>query len=342
MILWGIFFAFFAGLRWNTGYDWDQYYDHFIWTKWTNIFNYDRYGRGDDTLEPGFVFVNVLIKSIFHYFWAYNFIITAFAQFSIYKFCNYFFKDHPLFAYIVFIIFGWGNFMVRSGLAVSVALMSWQYIKEQKLKYFLIVAFSALFIHYQCLILLPCYWIGRVKLKSIWLLLVYPLIAITAFILKDAITAIVFSMSGSLAEKAYYYTQNETDGATGASYIGWALNYFFLLVYVYIRNKEKLYDNLWYNTLLNTVMMYNAIFMICSNGMQDLNRLSQSYFPAQVILLIFSVLYFAKKRNVLIKAASIFFYLSYMFYKVPTHNPDYFFYDACVPYKTIFDYNIKQ
>lgn len=340
MILWGIFFAFFAGLRWNTGHDWDQYYDHFLWSNWTNIFSYDRYGHGEETLEPGFVFINVAVKSIFRYFWAYNFIITAFSQFCIYKFCNYFFKNHPLFIYVIFIVFGYGVFMVRAGLAISVALLAWRYIKERNLKYFLLVAFSSLFIHYQCLILLPCYWIGKIKMKSSWLLILYPLIAVSAYVLKDFITAVMFSMSGSLAEKAYYYTQNETEGAAGASYIGWGLNYCFLLVYLYIRKVNKLYDNNWYNTLLNTVMMYNAIFMICSNGMQDLNRLSQAYFPAQVILLGSSVLYFANKQNIIIKMASILFYLSYILYKIPSNWSDYFFKEVCVPYKTIFDFNL--
>lgn len=87
-------------------------------------------------------------------------------------------------------------------------------------------------------------------------------------------------------------------------------------------------------------MMYNAIFMICSNGMQDLNRLAQVYFPAQVILLGSSVLYFANKQNIILKTAPILFYLSYILYKIPSNWSDYFFKEACVPYKTIFDFNL--
>lgn len=340
IVLWGIFFVLFAGLRWNTGHDWDQYYDHFLWSKWSNIFNYDRYGHGEEKLEPGFVFINVSVKSLFGSFWAYNLIITAFAQYSLYKFCNYFFKTRPLFVYIMLILFGRGAFMVRAGLAISVALFSWQYIKERNLKYFLFVAFAALFIHYQCILILPCYWIGKIKIKSLVLLILYPIVAFFAYIFKDIITAILFSMSGSLAEKAYYYTQNETVGAAGASYIGWALNYFFLWIYIYIREKENLYADQWYNTLLNSVMIYNAIFMVCSNGMQDLNRLSQVYFPAQVILLCSSLLYFSYKKNIFLKCASIIFYLLYMLYKVPANWADYFFKEACLPYQTIFDFNL--
>lgn len=29
LILWGLFFTLFGGLRWQTGGDWEQYYDHF-------------------------------------------------------------------------------------------------------------------------------------------------------------------------------------------------------------------------------------------------------------------------------------------------------------------------
>lgn len=64
LIIWCIFFTIFGGIRWKTGGDWYQYYEHFLYSSWDNIFNYDRYGDGREQLEPGFVFLNTLIKSV--------------------------------------------------------------------------------------------------------------------------------------------------------------------------------------------------------------------------------------------------------------------------------------
>ncbi|HAT62478.1 MAG TPA: hypothetical protein DCS83_08065 [Prevotella sp.] len=341
IIGWCIFFTLFGGLRWRIGGDWDQYYDHFVFSSWSNIFNYDRYGNGEETLEPGFVFFNVLIKTIFGKFYIYNLIVVGFIQFTYYKFCNYFFPKNPLFCYCFLMVAVANYFPVRAGFSVGISYWCWKFIKEQKLIPFLIVIFFASIIHNKSIVLLPCYWLGKVRLKSLWLLILYPIIAIASYKLQDWFTILSLSFGGSIAEKAYKFSQVETEGFAGASYFGWVLNYFFLCIYLYIRKKEKLFSNNWYNVLLNSVMIYNAIFMIFSNGMGDLARLSTNFFPVQCILLLKSVLYFAKSKNHLISCLAIFFFLSYYIYKLPSNWNGYFFKDACVPYKTIFDYNLR-
>lgn len=145
---------------------------------------------------------------------------------------------------------------------------------------------------------------------------------------------------GDIMEKAYAYTQGETEGFTGASYMGWALNYLFLIAYLWVRKVYNLKDDLWYNSLLNCVMIYNTVFMVFSNGMGDLARLSSMFFPSQVILFSTSLIYFLERKNVIVKRAALVFFLAYLIYKIPGNWSGYFFQETSVPYKTIFDYNL--
>ena len=122
--------------------------------------------------------------------------------------------------------------------------------------------------------------------------------------------------------------------------MGWGLNYLFLIVYLWVRKLYNLKDDLWYNSLLNSVMIYNTVFMVFSNGMGDLARLSSMFFPSQVILFSTSLIYFLERKNVIVKRAALVFFLAYLIYKIPSNWSGYFFQEVCVPYKTIFDYNL--
>ncbi len=44
IIIWCVFFTLFGGLRWNTGGDFDSYYEIFKSANWDNVFNYYRSG----------------------------------------------------------------------------------------------------------------------------------------------------------------------------------------------------------------------------------------------------------------------------------------------------------
>lgn len=340
IILWAVFFTLFGGLRWRIGGDWEQYFQHFILSSWDNIFNYDRYGNGVETLEPGFVFINKLIKEIFGTFYWYNIIVVGFVQFTYYKFCNFFVPKHSLLLYALIMVLYPNYFPVRAGLAVAICYWTYRYIKNQQLWRFLFLVVVATFIHNQCLILLPFYWVGKIKMNLFHYTALFVLFSTCSVLFQDYFTLLSMSIGGSLAEKAYHYTQYETDGMRGASYLGWCLNYFFLLIYLYIRKIEKKDDDRWYNTLLNMFIVYIAIYMVFSENMGDLSRLANMFLPAQIILLTQSIICFVECNNRLLKNAAITFLILYYIYKIMGITSGYYFELACVPYRTIFDYQI--
>ena len=87
-------------------------------------------------------------------------------------------------------------------------------------------------------------------------------------------------------------------------------------------------------------LCYNGIFIVFSEGMNDLTRLASIFFPAQAILYFYAIKYFKTKKNKIFTLGVITFYIIYYIYKLRSVGTGPFFESTCIPYKTIFDYPI--
>lgn len=341
IILWCIFFTLFGGLRWQIGNDWDQYYMHFLHSNWSNIFNYDRYGNNADSLEPGFVFLNVLIKTIFSKFYWYNLIICGFVQFSYYKFSNEFLPQRPILMYVILmstVVY----FPVRAGLSVAILIWSYKYIRDRQLVPFFVVVLCASLIHYQCLIMLPMYWAGKIRPNFMTYTIVYFVISASALILIDYFTALSLVMGGDLGNKALNYSTNETENfGQGSTYMGILLHYFFLSVFFYIAKKGALKSEEWSYAAINIFFLYYSFYMTFSNGYGDLARLSDVYVAAKHILYITAVNYCLDNKNQILKIGAVLFFAAFYIYGFNNGLGGYYFEETSVPYKNIFDYNLE-
>lgn len=342
IIGWCIFFTLFGGLRWQIGGDWEQYYGHFLQSAWNNIFSYDRYGNGSEILEPGFVFINILIKSLFREFYIYNLIICAFTQYTFYKICYKYTPYHPILMYAYLMIIVGNYFPVRAGLSLSIAFWSFQYIKEHNLIRFLIIIGIATSIHYQCIILLPFYWVNKIRFNYLTFTILYIIVATFGLVFQEYFISLTLLSNSSIAEKAYHYTQYETLGKAGANYASWGLNYALTMVYIYFyhSNKDRFTNSSWINTLINISIAHSCIFMVFSEGMGDLTRLANLLVPAKAILFVMCYSFFIKNRLRIVRFLTFSFVAAYLIYQVTKTCNWYFFEVQNVPYKTIFDYNI--
>lgn len=340
LIIWCIFFTIFGGIRWKTGGDWYQYYEHFLYSSWDNIFNYDRYGDGREQLEPGFVFLNTLIKSVFGEFYIYNTILCAFIQYTYYKMCYKFTPNYPILMYAYLMINSSSYFPVRSWIALAIAYWGYIYIKEQNLKRYIIIVILATLIHNQCILFLPFYWVGRIRFNYLSFTLLYLILIVFSYLFQDYITMFALSMEGNIAEKLYHYTQFETEGKAGANYMSWALNYFLIIAYIYYRECVKLHKDTWINTLLVMSIAHSCIYIVFSGGMGDLTRLAILFLPAKAILFVICFTYFSKGKSFVLKSISTSFLIAFMIYRLTQLCSWYYFEDANVPYKTVFDYNL--
>lgn len=337
LFLWVAFFAVFAGIRWGVGDDWDQYYRHFENADWSNIFSYDRNDEG--RLEPGFVFINILIKTLFGEFWIYNLIICSFLQSTYFRFCLSFCPKHPLFLYVFIMLVGGYYFIVRAGLSIAVCYWAFYAINKRKLPLFLLIVGLATLIHYQCIILLPAYWLGKIKVHYLVALCLMGAFILLGFLFSDLFRLVLMSMGGSIVGKALAYTEMETIGGSGFSYTSILTNFFFLSVFYWFSSHNTYYNKEWVSTLTNLFIIQIAIYSVFSSvgGMNDLTRLVSVVFPAQVILIAYSFQYFLNMKRKWLFAGYIVVILTYLLVKIPSLTSGYFFETTYVPYATIFD-----
>lgn len=339
LFFWGVFFTLFGGLRWQTGGDWEQYYNHYLASEWSNIFSYDRYGNGSDTLEPGFVFINTLVKFIFGKFYWYNILLCSFIQYTNIKVSKYYAPDRPIMMYTLLTLMNANYFPVRQGFSIAIAMWIFQTIKERNLKTFLLLVFIAFNIHKAALVILPAYWIGRIRLKPIFVFAVFLILMAVGSYFQDTFTLLSIFIGGDLGEKALGYTEFQTVGydVKKSYFMGNVIALFLLFVYLKIRDL-KIEDERWMNTLLNCFVIYYGIAFMFREGMGDLTRLKGYYFLSNAILFMYSLKYL-KYYGKIFKLAGTAFFAFYMAYQVSKSCDGYYFMDANVPYKTIFDYN---
>lgn len=354
---WIIIITLFGGLRWNTGYDWDSYYDIYKGVEWSNFLNYSKYGESSlQTIEPLYAFLNVFIKKLFGQYFVLNLLVSFFVHYSYYKFAKYHLPRCPIlcfcFVEVVLVAF----FPVRQTLAMAVLLWSFYFIKERKLLPYIIIVAAAFFIHRMSIVALPLYWIGKIRLKDGFIVVLFFSFIVVGKLLQEYFTLLTLLLGGQLGEIASTYSKNETVAKEGLPIITILLNSIFLFLYLFFRRKYDLTNDAWYNTLLNCFVLFFGVLFVFSNGMADMTRLQCIFLPGHILLfssITASSLY--KDSRILpsickptslnhvsiapiIRVFAVFFFYAYLVYRIPTCFSDYFFEIVCVPYRTILDF----
>lgn len=125
MILLCLIYGIYGGCTNWTGSDWDQFYGVFREASWSNIFTYIRYGT--TKMEFGYMFLNILFKSIFHLYC----IFMSFMTFGWLYSNGSFLLKYTKFPFIVFSIFffmGCQFLIFRQGIALIFIVISFRYI----------------------------------------------------------------------------------------------------------------------------------------------------------------------------------------------------------------------
>jgi hypothetical protein len=324
-----IILSLFFGLRWECGTDWQQYYDCFKYARWNNIFSYYRYG--DQYMEPGFMFVNVFLKTICNSYTFYL-LITNFVRFLIHAYISFKLSKYPILTF-VFLLTIQFLFPTRNPFAVSILLIAHYYIIQRKIVPYLLTILLACSIHISSIIFLPVYFLYNVRLNFFIQLSIYSL----SIILASTIPAIVgdigvyFAFMGDdFYQKTVTYTSLDRDvGLTRAIY-SYILPLFFLSLYNYVKQKEpdplvKKKMNYYLNNYVLSVSLLN-IFVV---SLSDLTRFAQML-DMSPFLIPFVVQYF-KRYQFLIYIILVL----YFFYRWHVSIVGAVYKDALIPYKSI-------
>lgn len=329
-----------GGLRWQIGNDWDQYQDYFYeLDSLTNIFNVQR-GWSDTHLEPGFVFLNSLVHIVFGEFYYYNLIVCAFIQFTAYRLSFRFSPQYPIIFFICYNLMAYNLTPVRAGLSMAICWWAYCAIQRRNLKQFIIIVFCAASIHAQALVLLPAYWIGKIRLKFRYILIIMFTAIALGNIFKDYFFILAGMMGGDIADRASQYSDFTADYMLSKQLqiINYLVPIFFLCLYEYTQKKLNKKDDLWWNCMIYGYTIYNLIKFIFTGNAAEMARLNQVYTPFNVLLFVSAFTYFAK-RAILSRLVAYLFFFVYLSWQITRITGEYFFKYSNVPYKTIFDYS---
>lgn len=343
LFFWMIYFTLLGGLRWDCGFDWEQYYGYFKEVKWgiDNIMNFTRPGVQESPLEPGFVLLNLIVKTLFGEYWMFNVIMGFFVQYSYYRFCLEFSPRRPIMMYVLIIGMGVTSYtFVRTGLAVAICYWGYVYVRDRQLRKFILVVLAGSLVHRQVLAFLPFYWMGKFQLKWWVYIGAYVMCMFLYVALQDYITLFITLMESDsdIAARLQMYT-NEDVGINGTeiSYFKWIMYLGMLCFFIYVRKLFNLGENEWYNCILAGFFIIIVSITLFTEGMSTLGRVTAPYKPARTLLIMFAVNEFLKYKKTKYKLMAYFLFWGMCVFNIYKDLTAHTFHEYYIPYTTIFD-----
>ncbi len=334
-----LLFIGLAGLRWNTGTDWNSYEGFFHRSVDLNVVE-------PEHLEIGFTWFNHIIR-LFMDNYTVILLISAVVIVGLKGVYLARFALYPLMGMFLYYCYFYGDmFFVRQGLAISMLLVSTKYIESRQfVKFLLIVAFATLF-HSTAITFIPAYFIYKFRFSNNVLIgalvfgIVLALVHFDSFMLKAF--APLAGFNANLADKASKYLENGSDldqsGVTG--YMSLVLGIFkraIILPFFFIYRKKGEATVPYYNGLLNLVVWGNFLYFATGNIL-PLQRVTTYYYFYEISLLVVII------RILWNKKAKLFMYCSFLvlfgLFKFIYGLQGYK--DLYVPYYSIFSTNINR
>jgi len=301
MYMWAIM-TLFQGLRWNTGADWLQYYITFEQSSWTNIFTYTR-GLQGRYMEPGYMFINVLIKTFFFHYTFFLLITCGFISYTYLRFVERFVPERKTLAYALVLVM-MTIFPVRQVLACAFFFWAIPYILDRNWKRYFILVAVAYSIHYSCFILVFFYWLDRAFNRYI-LTMFYFMSSAIAMVIPSAIQKIASLpiLKGLAAQDlaVRYYSQMEK-AVTAVDKAGLnnsvSIAFVIVQIWIYASFRDRIQDEKY----RKFVSFMINLFVIASTarqiallpGLSEMNRFGYYCGIAMPILMVCAVNFYSK------------------------------------------------
>lgn len=274
MILLCLIYGIYGGCTNLTGSDWDQFYGVFREASWSNIFTYIRYGT--TKMEFGYMFLNILFKSIFHLYC----IFMSFMTFGWLYSNGSFLLKYTKFPFIVFSIFffmGCQFLIFRQGIALIFIVISFRYIINQDLKKFLICVALGASIHNVALAVIPLFWLSRLKVNYLTANLLYiGFFLFSAFFAKIGLS-LGLMLGGSIADKVAIYSDSQCIEVE-RSLTTTLFNLIILNITLFAMNKNQSHQRrIYYGLAIWSFLLTNIISMVFQDGFNELVRIAAGY-----------------------------------------------------------------
>lgn len=278
-----------AGLRYETGGDWDTY--AMLFREFPNLSRLIGHPKElmAQQVEEGFVLLNALIKSlggtVQHLFFVVTAVNLTLITCALQRYTKY--PVVALLCYYGILYFQLEMIYIRQATAVALCFFALQYIQDHKIwKYMLIIVLACMF-HRVAALMIPLYFLLDRKLP-VWVYAAAVGVgALLMLIGLPWIQKIFLAVAGLLgdnyAEKAEYYTDNALFAVGRGLSIGFVLNLAILAVVLYF--KDKL-DELPYGTImLNMFALSLLLYYYCFELVEVSNRVRMFFLIGVIALL---------------------------------------------------------
>lgn len=288
-ILAAIILVCIAGLRYETGGDWDTY---------TILFNSfpplsQLLGHPselmDISVEEGFVLLNALIKSlggnVQHLFFVVTTINILLITCALPKYTKY--PVVALMCYYGILYFNLEMIYIRQATAVALCFFAIQFIKSKKIVWYMLIIVLACTFHRVAALMIPLYFVLD-RQFSVWLhLAIVGVGAIVMIIGIPWIQSIFVTVAGWLgenyADKAQMYTENALFAVNRGFSIGFLLNLGIFIIVMFFKQKI---DELPFGTImLNMFTLSLILYYYCFELVEVSNRVRLFFLIGIIALL---------------------------------------------------------
>ena len=328
-----LFFLFWilSFIRWETGTDWDSYYDFF-----RNNYTIEEFENR--LFEPFFTYIAYIIKGVTEEYWVFllicSLIIYTLVAPTIRKY-----SALPFVSLLLYYLLRKADiFFTRESMALAFCLFSIRYIEKRKLIPFLITILIGVQFHKSVVVFFPAYFIYsfRLSTKQVFVIVgIFFVISLAAInVLKDYLLSISYLLGDVFEDKAgTYMDRGDEMFGYGVSLQrsliqGVINNGFFLLLFAYTLRKR---NTQFIKGLFNLYAFSIVLLFVTLPLSLTLSRVYNSYNLVSIILIGHTFSCFGKK-NV------SFYYLLFFAYICVRFSMQTFFggYSAdFIPFKSI-------
>ena len=278
-----------AGLRYETGGDWDAYTKIFaVLPPFSRLI-----GHPTELLhmgiEEGFVLLCAFVKSlggtVQHLFFVVTFINIALITSALQKYTKY--PVVALLCYYGLLYFNLEMIYIRQATAVALCFFALQYIRPKKIVPYLLFVLLACTFHRVAALMLPLYFFLDRKLPEWVYLTVIGIGAVMMVAGIPWIQTIFLTVAGWLGEtyaaKAEAYTENALFAVNRGLSLGFVLNLAMIIVVMFFKKKI---DTLPYGTImLNMFALSLVLYYYCFELVEVSNRVRLFFLIGIIALL---------------------------------------------------------
>ena len=278
-----------AGLRYETGGDWDSYTELFgMYPPFSRLIGHP-VELWEQQTEEGFTLLCAFVKSmggtVQHLFFVVSAINITLITVALQKYTKY--PVVALLCYYGILYFNLEMIYIRQATAVALCFFALQYLRSHELwKYMLIIVLACTF-HRVAALMIPLYFLLD-RTLPIWIYLtVIGVGAVLMLIGIPWIQTIFLTVAGWLgenyAEKAEAYTEEAMFAANRGLSIGFVLNLAMLIVVMFFKKKI---DELPYGTImLNMFALSLVLYYYCFELVEVSNRVRLFFYIGIIALL---------------------------------------------------------